>query len=140
MTANPGVTLTQNGSGPTASYTVTPVSGFYGMEAVEVTAVVPISGTFELQVGSLTTQPINFDSTDLAATANNIQAALDALTGLGTTTVTAESPTTSPSLTNFSFDVTFNGNESPVTYCSGKHRLFRSASRIPPRRPPMTRP
>ena len=70
---NPNITVTQNGS----SYTVTPAAGFYGVQVVEVTGLDAVSGTLQLQVGSTTTPTINFDSTNLAATATNIQNALD---------------------------------------------------------------
>ncbi|MGO9109761.1 MAG: peptidylprolyl isomerase, partial [Thermoguttaceae bacterium] len=115
---NPDMTLTQNGS----SYTVTPNSGFSGVQVLEVTAVVPISGTFELQVGSVTTGSINFDSTDLATTAANMQTALQSA-GFSGATVSAVSPLTSPSLTDFSFNVTFAKSESPITYVAGSTAL-----------------
>ena len=83
-TTNPDMTLTQNGS----SYTVTPTSGYYGVQVLEVTGFTPVSGTFELQVGSTTTGSISFDSTNLATTAANIQSALRTA-GFSGATVTA---------------------------------------------------
>ncbi|MGA2256410.1 MAG: peptidylprolyl isomerase, partial [Thermoguttaceae bacterium] len=111
VAANSDVTLTQNGS----SYTLTPTNGYQGVQFLEVTAVTPISGKVELQVGSATTGPINFDSTNLAATALNIQDALQQLTGLSKTTVTAVAPIPTLSPTDFNFDVTFASSESPIT-------------------------
>lgn len=68
---NADLTLTQNG----ASYTVTPTNGDYGVQVLEVMGFTPVSGTFELQVGTTTTGSISFDSTNLATTAANIQSA-----------------------------------------------------------------
>ena len=57
---NPDITLTNNNNG---SYTVTPTSGYNGVQFLKVSAMATAVGTFELQVGSTTTAAINFDST-----------------------------------------------------------------------------
>jgi cyclophilin family peptidyl-prolyl cis-trans isomerase len=110
---NTNMTLTDNGNG---SWTVAPASGYYGVQALEVTAVLPVSGTFKLQVGSVTTGSISFNSEDLAATASGMQNALDDA-GLSAT-VTAVSPTPDPGPTDFSFNVTFasGSNDQPIQY------------------------
>ena len=74
---------------------------------------VPVTGTFQLQVGAVTTGAINFDSTNLATTATNMQAALVA-SGFTAATVTSVS-TADP----FQFDVTFAAPEAPIQYISG---------------------
>ncbi len=116
-TPNPGVTLTANANG---SYTLKAVPNYNGVQYLEITAVTPVTGTFELQVGSATTQPISFDSTNPATTANNMQTALDALSGVSAT-VTAVVPLSSP--TDFSFDVTFASAETPITYVAASTAL-----------------
>jgi cyclophilin family peptidyl-prolyl cis-trans isomerase len=108
VSTNPNMTLTASGSG----YKVTASSGFYGVQVVEVMGFSPISGTFELQVGSTTTAAITFDSTNLAATAANIQAALRAA-GFTGTTVTVATSNTPPA---FNFNVTFSSSQAAVTY------------------------
>jgi cyclophilin family peptidyl-prolyl cis-trans isomerase len=113
--ANPDIALAQNGS----SYTVTPTAGYYGEQFLEVMGFTPVSGTFELEVGSTTTGPISFDSTDLAATAANIQDALISA-GFGGAIVSVDAGTTAP---NFSFDVTFPGSEAQITYVSAASDL-----------------
>ncbi len=110
-TSNPDVTLTQNGS----SYTLTPTSGYTGIQYLEITAVTPVTGTFELDVGSTPTASINFDSTNLATTAANIESALDKLSGLSGTTVTAVSPIPTLDPTDFSFSVTFPSSQALVS-------------------------
>jgi cyclophilin family peptidyl-prolyl cis-trans isomerase len=105
---NPNITVTQNGS----SYTVTPAAGFYGVQVLEVTAINAVTGTFALQVGGTTTASINFDSTNLTATATNIQNALVAA-GFSGTTVTVDQ---SSGAENFSFDVTFASSETNISY------------------------
>ncbi len=126
-TVNPNMTITENspsgGSSNAYSYTVTPNSGFYGATVMQVTAVVPISGTFTLQVGSQTTGSINFDSTDLAATAANIQNALDQLPGLSGTIVTPAAPIPNVSPTDFEFNVTFASAQADVTYVASSTAL-----------------
>ena len=105
---NPNITVTQNGS----SYTVTPAAGFYGVQVLEVTGLNAVSGTYQLQVGSTTTAAISFDSTNLAATATNIQNALIAA-GFGGTTVTVDQSSVAET---FSFDVTFASSVGNITY------------------------
>jgi cyclophilin family peptidyl-prolyl cis-trans isomerase len=114
-------TLTFLYAGPVADaanpyVTLTPATGYQGIQFLEVTAVTPLTGTFELQVGSATTSSINFDSTNLAGTAANMQTALDQLTGLGGTTVTAVTPVPTLSPTDFSFSVTFPSSQSLASY------------------------
>ena len=46
-TTNTDMTLTQSGS----SYTVTPTSGYYGVQVLEVTGFTPVSGTFAVASG-----------------------------------------------------------------------------------------
>ncbi len=70
------------------------------------------TGTFQLNVGTVTTAAINFDATNLTATAANIQNALVAA-GLTGATVTVASGAAAPT---FSFNVTFAASESPATY------------------------
>jgi cyclophilin family peptidyl-prolyl cis-trans isomerase len=105
---NTAMKLTQNGS----SVTVTPTSGDYGVQVLEIMGYTPVSGTFELQVGSTTTTAITFDSTNLAATAANIQSAL-VNAGFSTAKVTVASSNIPP---NFNFDVAFGASESPIAY------------------------
>ena len=114
---NTDITLTQNGS----SYTVTPAAGFVGVQVLEVMGFTPVKttspataghGTFTLQVGSTTTAAISFDSTNLAATAANIQAALRTA-GFGAATVTVDPGQLPP---NFVFDVNFAGSEADIAY------------------------
>jgi cyclophilin family peptidyl-prolyl cis-trans isomerase len=105
---NPNITLTQNGS----SYTVTPAAGFYGVQVLEVTAINAVVGTFQLQIGSTTTTAINFDSTDLSATATKIQNALVAA-GFAGTKVSVDQ---SSGAENFSFNVTFPSTTGNITY------------------------
>ena len=114
-TTNPDITLTQSGT----SFTVTPAAGYYGMQVLEVTGFTPVSGTFELQVGSTTTAAITFNSGNLAATAANIQSALVSA-GFSGATVTVGSTTTSP---NFNFNVLFAADESPLTYVAAATAL-----------------
>ena len=110
-TTNPDVTLTQNGS----SYILTPTSGYQGIQYLEITAVTPVTGTFVLDVGTTPTASISFDSTNLATTAANIQSALDKLSGLSGTTVTAVSPLPTLDPTDFNFTVTFPGSQALVS-------------------------
>jgi len=114
---NPNITLTQNGS----SYTVTPAAGFYGVQVLEVMGYTPVTtsspvtaghGAFQLQVGSTTTGAINFDSTNLTATAASIQSALRT-SGFNNATVTVAQATTAP---NFVFDVTFGSSQADISY------------------------
>jgi len=120
-TTNPDVTLTKNNDG---SYTLTPTAAYQGIQFLEITAVTPVTGTFKLQVGSNSTESINFDSTNLAATAANMQAALQGLgAGFGTTTVTAVTPIPTLSPTVFSFTVTFPGSESLASYVAASTAL-----------------
>jgi large repetitive protein len=118
-TTNPDVTLTQNG----ASYTVTPASGYYGVQFLEVMGFTPISGTFQLQVGSgtgaITTAAITFDSTDLTTTAANMQSALRAA-GFSGATVTVASTTIAPS---FRFNVTFGNSQAAISYVAASTAL-----------------
>ena len=72
-TPNPNIQLTESGS----SYTLTPTDGYQGVEYLEITAITPVSGGFSLQAGSTSTGTIDFDSSDLAATAASIQSAGD---------------------------------------------------------------
>ena len=111
---NADLTLTQNG----ASYTVTPTNGDYGVQVLEVMGFTPVSGTFELQVGTTTTGSISFDSTNLATTAANIQSALK--TAGFNATVTVDSTTTAP---NFIFDVAFASSETNLTYVASSTAL-----------------
>ena len=121
---NPDVTLAQNASSPSngASYTVTPNSGYCGVEVAEVMGFTPVSGTFELQVGTATLQAITFDSTNLTATADNMQTALRQLTGVNTTTVTVDPSSTAP---NFLFNVNFgsSNSEAAIAYVSAATAL-----------------
>jgi cyclophilin family peptidyl-prolyl cis-trans isomerase len=105
---NPNITVTQNGS----SYTVTPAAGYYGVQVLEVTAINAVSGTFQLKLGPTTTASINFDSTNLTATAANIQSAL-VTSGFTGATVTVDKATGAE---NFSFDVTFPESVANITY------------------------
>jgi cyclophilin family peptidyl-prolyl cis-trans isomerase len=109
--ANSDATLTQNGS----QYTVTPASGYQGIQFLEVTAVPAVTGTFELQVGTAAaTALINFDSTNLAGTAAAMQSALRTA-GYSSATVTAVTPIPTLSPTAFSFNVTFPGSEQLIS-------------------------
>ncbi len=110
---NPDITVTPNGSG---GYTVTPATGFQGVQYLEVTAINPVTGTFELQVGSNTTGSIDFNSANLAATATDMENALDQLSGLSGTTVTAVTPLPTLSPTDFSFNFVFPGSEPLVSF------------------------
>ncbi len=71
------------------------------------------TGTFTLQVGSVTTAPITFDATDLATTATNIQTALEAALPGVTASVTVAPGAAYPA---FSFNVTFSSNQAPISY------------------------
>ena len=75
-------------------------------------ATVPVNGLFELQSGTRTTAPINFDSTNPASTAANIQAALRAV-GFGGTLVTVDAASTA---TSFIFDVTFTAAQAAISF------------------------
>ena len=112
---NPNITLTSNGT----AWTVTPANGYCGVQALEITAMTPINGTFQLQVGATTTAPIVFDSTNLAATAANIENGL-AAAGLNVTSVSVDPSSLAP---NFSFDVAFAGSQSPVAYLAATNPL-----------------
>ena len=105
---NANITVTQNGS----SYTVTPAAGFYGVQVLEVTGLNAVIGTFQLQVGLTTTAAISFDSTNLTATAANIQSALVAA-GFSGTTVSVDQASGAE---NFSFDVTFASSQADISY------------------------
>jgi len=119
--SNPDVTLTDNGDG---NYTLTPASGYQGIQFLEITAVTPVTGTFKLQVGSSTTGSINFDSTDLATTAANMQTALNALgASFSGTTVAAVTPIPTLGPTVFSFTVTFPGSEAIASYVAASTAL-----------------
>jgi cyclophilin family peptidyl-prolyl cis-trans isomerase len=115
---NPNLTLTANQDG---SYTLTPAAGYYGVQLLEVmgytsidttSPVTPGHGTYQLQVGSTTTAPIDFDTDDLVSTAANIQSAL-AAAGFSGATVQVDPTTTAP---NFVFDVTFASSEADISY------------------------
>ncbi len=105
---NANITVTQNGS----SYTVTPAAGFYGVQVLEVTGLNAVIGTFQLQVGSTTTAAINFNSTNLAATATNIKNALVAA-GFSGTTVSVDQASGAE---NLSFNVTFAASQADISY------------------------
>ena len=80
------------------------------------TGALPITGTFELQVGGVVTAPINFDSTSaatLATTAANMQTAL-LNAGFAGVIVTPPTSVTTP----FKFTVTFPSVEPLVQYVS----------------------
>ena len=113
---NPYVTLTANSDG---SYTITPATGYQGIQYLEVTSVVPVTGTFTLDVGSTTTGSIDFNSSDLTATATAIQDALVAA-GFTDATVTAATPVPTLTPTKFNFNVDFgSGNsESAISFPS----------------------
>ena len=72
---------------------------------------VPLTGTFELQVGSVTTAAITFNSANLAATATNMQNAL-VTAGIAGVKVAVGASTSN----SFSFTVTFTTAEPPVQY------------------------
>ena len=91
---NPDVTLTNNKNG---TYTLTPTAGYNGVQYLEVAAITPVSGTFQLEVGSITTAAINFDSTNLTTTAANMQSAL-VTAGFSGATVSVVSDTTAAGL------------------------------------------
>jgi len=91
------------------------------------------TGTFILGVGTVTTAAINFDATNLTATAANIQAALVAA-GLTGTTVTVAPGAASPA---FSFNVTFASSQSPVAFAQGA--TFRCRLRLQTRLRPRPR-
>jgi cyclophilin family peptidyl-prolyl cis-trans isomerase len=114
-TTNPNMTLTQNGS----SYTVTPASGYYGVQFLEVMGLTSVLGTFQLKVGSVTTSDITFYSGNLPWTAVNIQNALQAA-GFSGATVSVEASSTAP---HFRFKVTFAGNQSPISYVASTAAL-----------------
>ncbi len=79
------------------------------------TVVGPVTGNFELQVGTVVTQPIAFDSTSaltLATTAANMETALQDA-GFTTATVTVQ-PTVGA--TGYTFDITFAASEPAVQY------------------------
>ena len=92
-----------------------------------------IGGTFKLQVGSVTTGSITFDSSDMAGTATNIQNALLAA-GFSGATVSAVAPTTNDPLA-FSFNVTFAGTSRPsptwrqARPCQARSRIRRRRRR-----------
>ncbi len=113
-TTNPDMTLTQNGS----SYTLTPTNGDYGVQVLEVMGFTPVIGGFSLQVGTTTTGSIDFDSTNMATTAANIQSALSSA-GFGAS-VTVDSTTTAP---NFVFDVAFTSSQADITYVAASTAL-----------------
>ncbi len=71
---------------------------------------VPVSGGIELQVGTVTTNPIYFNSADPTATAAAMQAAL-VKAGFTGATVTVDASTTTNS---FVFDITFTASEAPI--------------------------
>ena len=70
----------------------------------------PVQGTFELQVGMTKTTSINFDSTNLAATATAMQTAL-VNAGFAGATVQSTS-----GFSPFTFNVTFTTAEPPIQY------------------------
>ena len=91
------------------------------------------TGTFQLGVGTVATSTINFDATNLTATAANIQSALVAA-GFSGATVTVASGSAAPA---FSFNVTFPTAESPIAYGQGAQRcrsIFSIRRPRPPRR------
>jgi len=112
---SPDITVAQNGS----SYTVTPSAGFYGVQVLEVMGFTPVSGSFQLKVGSTTTAAINFDSTNLAGTAANIQAALRNA-GFSGAAVSVASSTTAP---DFNFNVTFATAQANIAYVAAATAL-----------------
>ena len=73
-------------------------------------ASVPVNGTFALQVGTVATAPIYFDSTNPTNTAANIQNAL-VNAGFAGATVSLDASSTT---TTFVFDVIFTGSEAAV--------------------------
>jgi hypothetical protein len=82
----------------------------YTLNPVPMNPAIPYQ--FALQVGTVQTAPINFDSTNLAGTATAMQTALVAagFTGATVTSTSAASP--------FTFAVTFTTPEPPVQYVS----------------------
>ncbi len=89
------------------------------------TAGVPVQGTFELQIGTVLTAPITFNSNDLGSdltgTATNIQNSLVAAGYQGVTVVNVLPSVQPGKPTRFLFDVTFGGNstgtdEPPIQY------------------------
>ena len=120
-TTNPDMTLTQNGNG---SYTLTPTSGYQGIQFLEVTAVTPVTGTFDVASG------IDHDGVDQfrqrqpgghGSRHANRDAAIGA--GFSAATVTAVTPVPTLSPTDFSFNVTFPSSESLVAYVAASHRF-----------------
>ncbi len=114
-TASPAITVTQNGS----SYTVTPSAGFYGVQLLEVMGFTPVSGSFQLKLGSTTTAAVNFDSANLAGTAANIQAALRNA-GFSGASVSVASSTAAP---DFNFNVTFPTAQANIAYVAAATAL-----------------
>ena len=80
--------------------------------AATATATAPVTGQFELQVGTVETAAIDFSSADPVTTAANMQAALVAagFTGATVTNVTGTSQTV------FTFDATFTSPEPAIQY------------------------
>ena len=80
------------------------------------TAGTAISGTFELQLGSVVTGAISFDSTNLAGTATNIQSALLNAGFAGASVVSVAPSSLQPAIFNFTVTFAAGHDEPPIQY------------------------